>query len=275
MVVDMPAEVVPSLVRSGSFDLGDDEVDVVLIDDGHRLLTESSCVLFITGASDESLATIVGIPALARRIGGTAFDLLGCRYVDASGCTSVGFAPDTVYRIMSAYAEANEDGLTPLTVRQRNRGKRCRELIDAMDAGGLEDMLEGAVGCLVEELASPSSVSIRRKILPDGFWAELGRMRGRSPDKVGTPMWWGKLVNWLIYDTLDEDVLARIRELRVAHGSKWHIVAHDDPAVLAFHRRADDVTSIARESRDILDLRERVAVSFGKGPCQIPLMPFF
>lgn len=269
--------VLPSVAKRGSFSIGEDAYEAVLLNDGLRLVVGPACVRMLTDAEEVDLATILSVPAVARRFGPDASDAIVVHYADGqAGGVSSGMTAEMVHRAMCAYAEGNEDGRTPLTVRQRARGRRCRHIIDLVDVAWLEAALASAVGTIPLGRTQEEVPQVpRKKIIPEAFWAELSRMRGRSPEKSGTPMWWGKLVNWLIYDTLDDDVLDRLGELRELHGNKWYQMAYDDPAVEAFRRRAEDVTAIARECRDVLDLRERVAVAFGRGACQITLMPLF
>lgn len=269
--------VLPSVAKRGSFSIGEDVYEAVLLNDGLRLVVGPACVRMLTEAEDVDLATILSVPAVARRFGPEVAEAIVVHYADGqAGGVSSGMTAEMVHRAMCAYAEGNEDGRTPLTVRQRARGRRCRRIIDVVDVAWLESALVSAVGTVAPGRVQEAVPEVaRRKIIPEAFWAELSRMRGRSPEKTGTPMWWGKLVNWLIYDTLDDEVLDRLGELRGLHGNKWYQMAYDDPAVDAFRRRAEDVTDIAKECRDVIDLRERVAVAFGHGACQMPLMPLF
>lgn len=269
--------VLPSVAKRGSFSIAEETYEAVLLNDGLRLIVGQACVRMLTEAEEVDLSTILAVPAVSRRFGAEVLDSIVVHYADGqSGGVSSGMTAEMAHRAMCAYAEGNEDGRTPLTVRQRARGRRCRRIIDLVDVVRLEEALAFAVGTSAPgRTQEETSDVVRRKIIPEAFWAELSRMRGRSPEKTGTPMWWGKLVNWLIYDTLDDDVVDRLRELRDIHGGKWYQMAYDDPSVDAFRRRAEDVTDIARECRDVIDLRERVAVAFGRDACQMSLMPLF
>ena len=62
------------------------------------------------------------------------------------------------------------------------------------------------------------------KTFPDDLWVEFARLTGHTGSSHRRPKWWGHLVNCLIYDCLDPDVAAHLRENKPTprRGQNYH-----------------------------------------------------
>jgi len=263
-------------ILSGAVPLECDDVeafdlDVLLLDDGRRVIPERSCSRMIDGDADTPFDKIVLIPGLSMII-----DAQGLAAITLSaawdGEIVHAYPFDCVYRLMCAYADTSEDGRTPLLQRHRIRGRRCRSLLGLFDAVDITARIDGSVAAscvgVTECIEETGRRDARPKLLPDAFWDEIWRIGHRPRDKPGMPQWWGKLINWLIYDTLDPEMVRRINDLRSEHGTQWYLVVPDDLVLSIVRTRADEVTQIARSCDTFDDLRYRVSDRFGTGLLQ-------
>jgi hypothetical protein len=268
----------PTVVRSGSVALecGQDEelvLDVLLLDDGRRVIPERCCSRMIDGDGDVSFERIVLLPVFAKVIDAERL-MEQTVLVFHAGEVVRAYRFECLYRLMCVYADTSEDGSTPLLMKHRVRGRRCRSLLGLLDVLDIDALLEQAVAA--PEGGDDQGIDVegrtpgagRPKLLPDAFWDEISRIGRRSRSQRGMPMWWGKLVNWLVYDTLDSEVVRRINDLRGEHGVSWHAIVPDDPDLAILRSRADEVTEIARSCDSFDDLRYRVNVRFGRGVLQ-------
>ena len=134
-------------------------------------------------------------------------------------------------RVCRAYVAALDAG-TLATDRQREIAIRCSILLSACADIGLEALIDEATGYQYERREDELEVTLRlyiaeelsewEKTFPDELWEELGRLTGWATPLSKRPKWWGKLVIELIYDTLDPDVAAYIRENKPPTGIHWH-----------------------------------------------------
>ena len=110
------------------------------------------------------------------------------------------------------------------------------------------------------------------KTFPDELWAEFGRLSGRKGNLNSRPKWWGKLVIEMIYDTLDPDVAEYLKNNKPPPGVRWHRQLTENIGVRALVSRCFEVVGMAKECRDMRELREKVARHYGRRMVQFSFL---
>jgi hypothetical protein len=168
-----------------------------------------------------------------------------------------------------------------MTDRQRQMAIQASMFLSACAKVGLEALIDEATGYQYERADDALQVKLRafiadelrawEKTFPDELWAEFGRLTGWRGQLRSRPKWWGKLVIELIYDTLDPDVADFLKNNRPPAGVHWHRQLSENIGVRALVSRCYEVVGMAKECRDMRELREKVARHYGKRVVQFSL----
>jgi hypothetical protein len=85
--------------------------------------------------------------------------------------------------------------------------------------------------------------------------------------------WWGRLVLELIYEALDPDVAEHLRTTKPAprHGQNYHQWLTENVGLKALVTHLHQVIGIAKTCETMIELREKVALHYGRQPVQLAL----
>jgi hypothetical protein len=146
---------------------------------------------------------------------------------------------------------------------------------------GLEALIDEATGYQYERAEDALQVKLRafiaeelrawEKTVPDELWLEFGRLTGWSTPLRSRPKWWGKLVLEMIYDTLDPDVADYLKANKPAPGVRWHRQLTENHGVRQLVSRCFEVIGMAKPCNNMRELRDKVALHYGKRPVQITM----
>ena len=117
----------------------------------------------------------------------------------------------------------------------------------------------------------PTQLRAWEKTFPDELWLEFGRLTGWETPLRSRPKWWGKLVIEMIYETLDPEVAAYLKANKPAPGVKWHRQLTENHGVRQLVSRCFEVIGMAKPCNNMRELRDKVALHYGKRPVQITL----
>lgn len=260
---------------NGALSLGGEDIECYVLDDGTRVIGLTSAIRSTAGDDKGNIAKIAGVLGLR---GHLDFDAMAEAFVEFAipGFTlqnGKGMTTEWFERLLTAYVDAALDPDVVLTPKQRLTARRCQTLQRGLIRTGLDALVDEATGyqnvraddALQFKLRAFIAEEFRgwEKTFPDDLWNEFGRLSGWADPLRNRPQWWGKLVVWLIYDTLDEDVAIYLRQNRPPPGTCWHQRLTEDFGVRALTRRCDQVIGIAKTCVDMDDLREKVALHYG------------
>jgi hypothetical protein len=146
---------------------------------------------------------------------------------------------------------------------------------------GLEALIDEATGYQFERPDDALQVKLRafiadelrawEKTFPDELWAEFGRLTGWKGNLNSRPKWWGKLVIEMIYDTLDPDVAEYLKNNKPPPGIHWHRQLTDNIGVRALVSRCYEVVGMAKDCKNMRELRAKVARHYGRRMVQFTL----
>lgn len=266
----------------GRLTLGGEAIECYVLDDGTRVIGMSSAIRATAGdlqtGNIAKVANIVGLrehldfPTMEASL--VDFEIPGFSLGNGRGMTTEWFE-----RLLTAYVDAALDPEVQLTMRQRETARRCQVLQRGLIRTGLDALVDEATGyqkvraedALQFKLNAFIADELRdwEKTFPDALWEEFGRLSGWSDPLRNRPQWWGKLVIWLIYDTLDADVAKYLRDNRPPPNVRWHQQLTDNVGVRALVSRCYEVIGIAKTCETIPELRDKIALHYGTQPLQL------
>lgn len=269
----------------GTLNLGGQEIDCYVLDDGTRVISLNAAIRSTEGgAAGGNIAMVAGVAGLRAHLdfdamvaGFVEFGIPGFSLKNAKGMTTEWFE-----RMLTAYVDAALDPDVTLTPKQRETARRCQILQRGLIRTGLDALVDEATGyqrvreddALQFKLQAFIAEELRgwEKTFPDGLWQEFGRLSGWSDPLKNRPQWWGKLVIWLIYDTLDPDVAKFLKENRPPANVRWHQQLTENVGVRALVSRCYEVIGLAKECEDLADLRDKVARHYSTQPFQLAFL---
>ncbi len=281
-VVPEPIEPgVPSAQWRGEIDLGGSPVDCYVLDNGERVIATRSAIKAFADADSGNLGNYIGVSSLKSYLdsdiileGLIEFSIPGTQF-KGNGLTTA-----SLELILRAYVGALYDK-ADLTDRQREIAIKCAVITSGLVRTGLDALVDEATGYQYERAEDALAVKLRafiseelrawEKTFPDELWQEFGRLTNWGGPLHSRPKWWGKLVVELIYDTLDPDVAKYIKENKPATGVHWHRQMTADLGVRQLVSRCYEVIGMAKTCADMRDLRDKVALHYGKRPVQFRL----
>lgn len=286
----MPPPPSPFAKFQGEVTLGGATVDCYVLDTGARVISGRATAKALTGKESGNLGEYLGAKALKPFIDK---DLVLRETVDfhipGTQFTGKGLPAERFLDICNAYVRAlAQDNALPaaerqMTDRQREIAINCSILLSACAKVGLIALIDEATGYQFEREKDALQVKLKafiadelrdwEKTFPDELWEQFGRLTNWKGPLHSRPKWWGHLVLELIYEALDPDVAERLRTTKPPprHGQNYHQWLTQDVGLKALVTHIYEIVGIAKTCRDMHELREKVALHYGKEPLQLTI----
>lgn len=278
--VQPPEPAVLSAKWLGELDLGGVPVACYVLENGERVIATRSAIKAFASADSGNLGNYIGVSGLKSFLdsdlilgGLVEFAIPGTQF-RGNGLTTAAFE-----LILRAYVTALYEKPAELTDRQREIAIKCAVITAGLVRTGLDALVDEATGYQYERAEDALQVKLRafiveelrawEKTFPDELWEEFGRLTSWSGPLHSRPKWWGRLVTELIYDTLDADVAKYLRENKPPPGIRWHSQLTVDVGVRQLVSRCFEVIGMAKTCTDMRELRDKVALHYGKKPIQL------
>ena len=185
-----------------------------------------------------------------------------------------GITSDQFIDICHAYMAAWEAD-APLSKRQLRIARRCSAFSRACTKLGLVALIDEATG--YQEVRHQKDLEIKlqaylsadlhewEKTFPDELWRQFKRLTGHQGSIYSRPKWWGHLVNKLIYDCLDPDVAAHLRENKPKprKGQNYHQWLTSDYGLPKLNNHIQQVIGIAKTCQTLRQLQEKMQRIYG------------
>jgi general stress protein YciG len=287
-----PAEDMPIARWRGTLNIVGMEVPCYVLDNGARVIGRTSATEVLSGIKGGgALEIYLSAKALEPFINK---DLVLERFVpfrlqEVEGLKKAvkGLPAELFIEICQGFVaglQASFDPKSPhpkLTDRQRQMAIQASMFLSACAKIGLEALIDEATGYQYERADDALQVKLRafiadelrawEKTFPDELWAEFGRLTNWKGNLNSRPKWWGKLVIELIYDTLDPDVAEYLKNNKPPPGVRWHRQLTENIGIRALVSRCYEVIGMAKECRDMRELRDKVARHYGRQVVQFSL----
>lgn len=273
----------PFAKYSGTLQLGNQQVDCYVLNNETRVISMRATVKAIANDDNGDLAKYVGTRALQPYV---SPDLLTTQIVEfiipGNPVRSKGINAETFLDICSAYVASFTSG-EKLTSKQRRIAINCSILLSACAKTGLIALIDEATGyqhvrdenALQVKLRAFISEELRawEKTFPDELWEEFGRLTNWQGSLHQRPKYWGKLVLELIYDAMDPDIAAYLKDNKPkpTHGQNYHQWLSEDIGLRALTTHINQITGIAKTCSTMDELRHKVALHYGKESLQLTM----
>lgn len=287
-----PDKAMPVAEWRGILTLVDVDVPCYVLDDGQKIIGRVSATEVLTGIKGGgALEKYIAVKALEPFIDKDLVleRLVPFRLREVEGLEKAvkGLPAALMIEVCQGFVSALQASLTPgsphppLTARQQQMAIQASMFLSACAKVGLEALIDEATGYQYERAEDALQVTLRKfiaeelrnweKTFPDELWIEFGRLTGWETPLRARPKWWGKLVIELIYDTLDADVAEYLKLNKPAPGVRWHRQLTENHGVRQLVSRCYEVVGMAKDCKNMRELRDKVALHYGKRPVQITM----
>ena len=268
------------------------DVPCYVLDDGQKIIGRTSATELLTGIKGGgALEKYLGVKSLMPFIDieRVSAAMVPFKLPEVEGLDRAvkGLPATTMIEVCQGFVAALEASMRsdgegshpPLTDRQKQMALRASMFLSACARVGLEALIDEATGYQYEREIDALQVKLRafiadelrawEKTFPDELWREFGRLTGWSGSLHSRPKWWGKLVREMIYETLDPDVAKYLRENKPPSGVHWHRQLTENIGIRALVSRCYEVIGMAKDCRDMRELRDKVALHYGREVIQL------
>ncbi len=268
------------------------DVPCYVLDDGQKIIGRVSATEVLTGIKGGgALEKYIGVKALEPFIDKDLVleRLVPFRLLEVEGLEKAvkGLPAGLMIEVCQGFVAALQASFDPnsthprLTDRQREMAIKASMFLSACAKVGLEALIDEATGYQYERAEDALQVKLRafiadelrawEKTFPDELWLEFGRLTGWQTPLRSRPKWWGKLVIEMIYDTLDPDVAEYLKANKPPPGVRWHRQLTENHGVRQLVSRCYEVIGMAKPCSNMRELRDKVALHYGKEPVQLTL----
>lgn len=283
-----PSAEMPIARWRGSLNIIGMEVPCYVLDNGTKIIGRTSATELLTGIKGGgALEKYIGVKALEPYINKELVleRLIPFRLLEVEGLEKAvkGLPADLMIEICQGFVAALQASFDPnsetkMTDRQQQMAVKASIFLSACAKIGLEALIDEATGYQYERAEDALQVKLRafiadelrawEKTFPDELWAEFGRLTGWKGTLHSRPKWWGKLVIEMIYDTLDPDVAAYVKNHKPPAGVHWHRQLTENIGARQLVSRCYEVIGMAKTCKDMRELRDKVGEHYGRYPVQ-------
>lgn len=210
--------------HTGSLTIGNVEISCAVLDDGKRVITESSMFEILgrkRGGRERGaeLPRFLGADNLKPFINN---DLLsGSNVITFRGVSgkNYGYEAKIIPEICRVYLDARNAGI--LTANQLPTARRCEIILHSLAKVGITALIDSATGYEVDrekyELQKLFNKFISDELrpwtkkFPDSFFENIKRLYGLQHLK-GNPSFCGHIINGLIYDEISPDIKTELQK---------------------------------------------------------------
>lgn len=249
-------------------------VDCYVLDNGDRVISFRGTLKAIADREGGNLAEYIGVSGLKSYINK---DLVLAETVDffipGSPTLGRGIKAETFLDICNAYVSAFSEGdLT--TKRQQEIAIRCSILLSSCAKVGLIALIDEATGYQFERQENALQLKMKafiademrgwEKTFPDDLWEQFGRLTQWKGPLHSRPKWWGKLVMELIYNALDSDVAAYLKENKPppVHGRNYHLWLSQHYGLKKLITHIYEIIGMAKTCNSMRELQQKVAYHY-------------
>lgn len=272
------APTLPFSMFPGTLSLGGLELEVHVLSDGNRVLTQREVVRAISGGrSSGNLGRYLERNPLTtpeRFDPGPVIPFT----IPGVPTVAIGYEATRLIEICDRYLEARDKRL--LKGRQYALATQAEIIVRATAKVGIIALIDEATG--YQEVRAKNALQLKlqafiademqdwAKMFPDEFWYELARLEGIRYSPRNRPLRWGRYVMMFVYDAIDADVGKELRKknpnprfLRNHH--QWLKQFGREKV----HDQIERVVTIMKLCDDMDDFRSKFAKVFKKTPVQL------
>lgn len=289
--------VIQKATHWGELPLGEDRIPCYVLENGERVFSLKGVMVALMKTEGGQLAGYIktaniksflppdmipddsgSIPAfLTFDTGGQGFSKHGIgvpveRFMDLCIAYSTALAEST-----------NPDSSIKLTERQTEIAIRANGFLRACAKTGIIALVDEATGYQYDRAADALQFKLNlfleeemrkwEKTFPDELWVQFGRLTNWSGSLHQRPKYWGKLVMELVYDYLDSDVSAWLKNNapKPVAGLSYHRWLSEQYGLKKLMEHLWQLVGMASACHSMEELRRKMAEKYGRIPIQLTL----
>jgi len=282
----------PYALASAVITVGDDEdetgapeIACYNLSDGRRVLSRTSALAALAAAEDVNVGGDLRRyvkPAEKHLRVSLDDELIEFKLDNVSNKRVFGITAECFLEICRAFVRAREAG-DLATGRQHGIARNAGAFLAACANVGLIALIDEATGYQYTRAEDALRVKLRayleqemrpwEKTFPDALWIEFGRLTGWKGGVQSRPKYWGRLVNELVYQYLDQDVYDWLRNNAPPprKGQNYHQWLTGSYGLKKLVEHIWMLVGMASACSTMEELRRRMAAKFGKEPFQLML----
>jgi len=288
---------IPKATHWGELQIGDAVLPCYVLEDGRRVFSLKGVVVGLIETEGGQLAEYIKVknlkPFLSGELTPAENDAIPCLVkFDTGGHAFTKYAQglpvEQFIDLCRAYSEAAEatdkkDSEINLTNKQRRVAVNANRFLRACSKIGIIALVDEATGYQYDRAIDALQFKLKlyleeemrpwEKTFPDELWKEFGRLTNWKGSLHQRPKYWGKLVMELIYDCLDEDVSNWLRENAPSPRGNlsYHRWLSSQYGLKKLVEHIWMVIGMAKTCETMSELREKVAIQFGRQRVQLNL----
>jgi hypothetical protein len=273
---------IPIARWQGVLTIGNEELPCYVLDDGRRVISRTGATSLLTerkgGGNLEQYIRVQTLqPYLSPDISERMIKFVIPEVVNK---TVRGLSADDFLEICKAYVRARDEAVLK-TDSQISIAIKASMFLSACSKIGLIALIDEATGYQYDREQDALEVKLKlyleeemrewEKTFPDELWMEFGRLTHWQGSLHSRPKYWGKLVLELIYEYLESDVIDWLRKNKppVRYGGHWHSYYSENYGLKRLIQHIWMVIGIAKTCFGMYELREKMAIQFGREPVQL------
>ncbi|MCX7011393.1 MAG: P63C domain-containing protein [Candidatus Sumerlaeota bacterium] len=275
---------IPDAKWWGKLQIGEGELPCYVLDDGRRVISRTGATDLLTDRrGGGNLESYIQTGAIRSYISPTISDQMIEFTIQGVVNKSVrGIEADVFLELCRAYVKAFGEGALK-TDSQVAMALRAMGFLAACAKVGLVALIDEATGYQYERAQDALRFKLKayleeemrkwEKTFPDELWQEFGRLTNWEGSVTQRPKYWGKLVMELVYEYLDPDVAAWLRENAPdpRHGRNYHQWLSSQYGLKRLVEHIWMLVGMAKSCYSMRELREKMAEQFGREPYQLTM----
>jgi hypothetical protein len=278
-IVEPEEQPLPVAKWPGTLTIGNAELLVYVLDNGHRVISRTSATSLLTSKKGGgNLEQYIGVESLKNYL---PDDLEIFEFIipEVVNKTVMGMTAETFLEICTAYVRALDDGALK-TNRQIEIATKASMFLAACAKVGLLALIDEATG--YQYVRSEEALQLKLRLFledemhkwdrtfPEQLWREFGRLTNWQGSLVQRPKYWGRLVMELIYDNLDKDVADWLRKNnpKPQKGQNHHQWLNSQYGLKKLNELTWRVVGMAQACSSMRELRVKMAEAQGRQPVQ-------
>lgn len=266
----------------GILPIGNEDLPCYVLDDGRRVISRTGATNLLTerkgGGNLEGYIRVQSLqPYLSRDVAERMIEFIIPEVVNK---TVRGLTAEDFLDICKAYVQARDENALQ-TASQITIAVKASMFLSACAKVGLIALIDEATGYQYDRAQDALEVKLKlyleeemrewEKTFPDELWMEFGRLTHWENSLHSRPKYWGKLVLELIYEYLEPDVIDWLRKNKppVRYGGHWHSYYSENYGLKKLIQHIWMVIGIAKTCFTMYELREKMAIQFGREPVQL------
>ena len=289
----LPLTGLPVAEHRGVLPLMGLEIPCYVLSDGQRVIGRTSATEMLTGIKGGgAFEKYIGVSALRPFIDVEAVSeqMVSFRLPEVEGLERgvKGLPADLFIEVCQGFVRALEastrlDSGVRLTSRQLEMALKASMFLSAVAKTGLDALIDEATGYQYERAEDALQVKLRaylseemrkwEKTFPDELWQEFGRLTGWRGAVTKRPKYWGKLVIELVYDYMNPDVSAWLKENAPAprKGQNYHQWLTSQYGLQKLIEHIWKLIGIAKTCQSMPELKSKMGTLHGRVPVQFTL----